>query len=181
MTHPPGTGSMAEQFADLKRQFAELTRKSPVLPSCTVRLSADVAMASNTTHYAGASWAAYEDDYAMFTPANPCFITVAPAGYYLVHYHSTCDGFSTPSVPATASAKIHLNVASTANSIAPDVRSFPASGTDGAICDPIRTRIYLNEGDKLYWSNWTSITSNINALAYGSVPTEMTVQFVSSQ
>lgn len=181
MTQPPGTGTLAEQFNDLKRQIEELSRKSPANPACRISLNANVNLAVTTDTLAQGGWGVREDPLGWYTPggAAPCYITIPFTGYYLVNYHCACTGAASGQV---AACKVQVNNTSVGanTSIATDGASFPSTGSDGAVLNAYRARFKLFAGDKLYWSNWVSAAATLLSSSFG-VPTEMTVQFVSSR
>lgn len=175
MTQPPGSGSLSDQLNDLRRQFAELTRKSSASPACRVRLSAAQALSTGDT-FAGANWAVQEDPLDWFTSASPCYVTIALDGYYLINYHSCTTGLASGQV---AASKVTRNTAAVANSIATDI--VGSTGTsEGCVQNAFRARIGLTAGDKIYWENYVSTAGTLQASSF-SVLTEITVQFVSSR
>lgn len=177
MTQPPGTGSLPEQFNDLRRQIAEVARRSPAFPACRIRLGTDASLATGTT-VAQTLWAVAEDPFNMWTApgAAPCFITIQLDGYYHIHYHSTVLG--TPG--QVMAGQVHLNGTATGSSVATDIRELTALGGNGAVSDAIRARMHLASGDKLYWSNYSSAAGTLVANNVG-VPTEVTVQYIASR
>lgn len=176
MTQPPGSGTIVDQLGDLRRQIAELTRKSPANPACRVRLSSAQSLGAGDT-FAGTNWAAQEDPLGWFTGATPCYITVPVDGYYLVNYHSCTTGLASGQV---AASKVTRNTAAVANSIATDL--VGSTGTsEGCVQDAFRARIGLAAGDKLYWENYVSAAGGTLQASSFSVLTEITVQFVSSR
>ncbi|MFE0021898.1 hypothetical protein [Amycolatopsis sp. NPDC059021] len=179
MPQPPGSGTLAEQLRALQARIDELARARPALPACVVRLTADADLTAGQDVFAQGSWSASYDPLAQFvagSPGAPSYIQLARAGYYRVHYHCAVTGAN-----GTATAKVTANSsAAVGNSLATDASVFPAQGSDGAVLDALRSRVYLNVGDKLYWSNWCSAAATLKSASFG-VPTELTVQYVSSQ
>ncbi|MET9262419.1 hypothetical protein [Amycolatopsis sp. NPDC004079] len=179
MTQPPGTGSLVEQLADLRRQVAELSRKAPAMPACRVALSANVGLPSGDS-FAPGVWKALEDPFGWFTAATPSYITVGLDGYYQLTYHSNTTGLA---AGAVAASKILRNGAAIASSIATDLRVVPSgTGTEGTVQNCFRARIQLSAGDKIYWNNYTSASGGtLAAMGVAVIPTEMTAQFLSSR
>jgi hypothetical protein len=176
MTQPPGTGSLSDQLNELRRQFAELTRKSPANPACRVKLTASQGLAAGDT-FAGTGWSTQEDPLGWFTSATPCYITIPFDGYYLVNYHSCTTGLASGQ---TAASKVTRNAALVTSAIATDVA--PSNGvSEGCVQDAFRARIGLSAGDKLYWQNYASAATGTLQASSFSVLTEITVQFVSSR
>lgn len=175
MTQPPGTGSLADQLNELRRQFAELTRKSPANPACRVRLSGNQSL-SLGDHFAGTNWTVQEDPLGWYTNASPSYITIPLDGYYLINYHSCTTGLASGQV---AASKVTKNSTSLTASLATDIVS--SSGTsEGCVLDATRARIGLVSGDKIYWENYVSVPGTLQSSSFG-VLTEITVQFVSSR
>jgi hypothetical protein len=176
MTQPPGTGTLVDQLNDLRRQVAELSRRSPATPTCRVVLPAATGIGAGDT-FASGTWTAREDDFGWFTAASPSYITVALDGYYLLSYHSTTTGLASGAV---AASKIMRNTAAVANAVASDL--VISSGTsEGCVQTAFRPRIFLSAGDKLYWENYCSAAGGTLQATSFAVPTEMTAQFVSSR
>lgn len=170
----PGTGTLAEQFADLSRQVAELSRSGPASPSCRAVLGSNQSIAA-TDVVAGTGWAATDDRLGWFTAGNPCYITVSLTGYYLFCFHANATGPTS----GIFAGKIMLNSTSVVTSIATAVNVYASAG-EGPVIDVIRPRWKLNAGDRLYWSTYTQSAATLSASNLG-VATDMTVQFVSSR
>lgn len=176
MTQPPGTGSLLDQLNDLRRQVAELSRKGPAFPTCRVVLNAAVGIGAGDS-FAPGTWVIREDAFGWFTSAAPSYITVGLSGYYMLSYHSTTTGLAANSV---AASKITLNAASVPTSVASDL--VISSGTaEGCVQTAFRARAFLNAGDKLYWNNYCSAAGGTLQATSFTIPTEMTVQFISSR
>ena len=174
MPQPPGSGTLAEQLADLKRQIAELSRSSPSFPACRVRPTQDLGLSAGD-NLAATNWTPQEDPQDWFTRASPSYITIPVTGFYLLNYHCNASG---PSPAERLACKIQRNSTSVTDSIASDISSY--TPTEGAICNAFRARIRLDAGDKLYWSTYSSVASTLRLTQFG-VLTEITVQFVSSR
>jgi hypothetical protein len=177
MTQPPGTGSLLDQLNDLRRQVAELSRRGPAFPACRVVLNAAVGLSSGVDNFAPGSWVVREDPYGWFTSATPSYITVGLDGYYLLNYHSDVTGLATTAV---AASKISLNSNTVANSLASDV-AVPSVAGEGAVLNAFRARVFLSAGTKLYWSNYANTAGGTLQATSFTIPTEMTVQFISSR
>lgn len=176
MTSPPGSGDLGDQINSLRREFAELTRRSPSNPACRVKLDASVAMASSDT-FAGTNWTATEDPYGWHSDTSPAYIAVGLDGFYQVNFHANLTGLA---VGAIGASKVSLNAAAVVASIATDVKGQP-NASEGIVLNAFRARVPLAAGDKLYWSTYCSTTGGtLQATSFG-VPTEITVQFVSSR
>ncbi|MBB5154946.1 hypothetical protein [Saccharopolyspora phatthalungensis] len=177
MLQPPGTGTLAEQFRALERRIEELARPKAMLPVCVIRLNSNVGLAANVDTFAQTGWSASYDPFGMYVPGAAgvsAYIQIERAGYYRVHFHSAIGAAN-----AVAGAKVTLNAANVNNSIATDSGQIPQQGGDGAVLDAIRSRTYLNLGDKLYWSNWCFAAATLYGSSLG-VPSEITVQYSSS-
>ncbi|WP_372663525.1 hypothetical protein [Amycolatopsis kentuckyensis] len=176
MTQPPGTGSLLDQLNDLRRQVAELSRRGPAFPTCRVVLNAAIGIGAGDS-FAPGSWNVREDQFGWFTSAAPSYITVGLAGYYMLSYHSTTTGLASGAV---AASKVTLNAANVANALASDL--VISSGTsEGCVQTAFRARVFMNAGDKLYWSNYCSAAGGTLQATSFAIPTEMTVQFISSR
>lgn len=178
MTQPPGTGSLLDQLNDLRRQVAELTRKAPAMPACRAVLSASLAIPSGDS-YAPGTWIVREDPLGWFTAAAPSYITIPVDGFYQLTYHSATGGLGSGAVGAS---KILRNGTSPIGTyaIASDLRV--SSGTsEGVVQNCFRARVQLALGDKIYWSNYASASGAQLFASQLNVPTEMTVQFISSR
>ncbi|WP_394360742.1 hypothetical protein [Amycolatopsis sp. SB7-3] len=179
MPQPPGNGTLADQIRALETRIDELSRAKPTPSACVVRLGGDASLPGGIDTFAQTGWVATYDPLSQFvggSTGNPSYILVARAGYYRVHFHSAVTGAS-----AVAGAKVTANNAtSVGNSLATDGGQIPQQGSDGAVLDALRSRVYLNVGDKIYWSNWCAATATLKAALFG-VPTEITLQYVSSQ
>lgn len=176
MTSPPGSGDLVDQINSLRREVAELARRSPANPACRVKLSASVAMAAGDT-FAGVNWEPVEDPFGWHSDTNPAYIAVGLDGYYQVTFHANVTGLA---VGAIGANKVSLNTAAVANSIATDIKAQPNSA-EGVVIDAFRARVPLAAGDKIYWSTYCSAAGGtLQAVSFG-VPTEIAVQFVSSR
>lgn len=176
MTQPPGTGSLLDQLNDLRRQVAELSRKAPAFPACRVVLNAAVGLTAGVDGFAPGVWSVREDPFGWFTSGSPSFITVGLDGYYELAYHSDVTGQPNNSI---AAAKISTSGTSVANSLASDLGVQMSS--EGVVLNAFRARVFISAGTKLYWSNFSSASGGtLQATDFG-VPTEMTVQFISSR
>jgi hypothetical protein len=173
---PPGSGTLAEQLADLKRQIAELSRSSPSFPACRVRPTQDLGLAAGDNQ-AATNWTPQEDPQDWFTRASPSYITIPVTGFYLLNYHCCAAG---PGPAERLACKIQRNSTSVADSIASDIASYSGGATEGAICNAFRPRIRLDAGDRLYWSTYSSVPATLKQSQLG-VLTEITVQFISSR
>ncbi|SFO82117.1 hypothetical protein SAMN05421810_10168 [Amycolatopsis arida] len=177
MLRPPGSGTPADQLRALHKRIEELSRTRPAPPTCVVRLTADANLPAGKDTFAQLGWAASYDPLGMFTAGAagvPASIHITRPGYYRVHYHCAVTGPS-----AVAGAKVSLSSASITNSIATDARPINQQGSDGAVLDAVRSRVYLDTG-RIYWSNWCSNAATLRAVIHG-VPTEITVQYDSAQ
>lgn len=179
MPQPPGSGTLAEQLRALEARIEELSRARPAPVACSVRLVQDANLAAGSDVFAQGDWVATYDPLSQFVASAggaPSCILVARAGYYRVHFHSAVTGAN-----AVAGAKVTPNNAnSVGNSLATDSAQISQQGSDGAVLDALRSRVYLNVGDKVYWSNWCAAAATLKASLFG-VPTEITLQYVSSQ
>ncbi|MEU4675046.1 hypothetical protein AB0F91_45675 [Amycolatopsis sp. NPDC023774] len=172
MTQPPGTGTLGEQLAALRRQVAELSRKSPAMPACRAALSASVALSSRGSSAPG-TWLAREDPLGWFTAASPSCITIGLDGYYQLCYHSSTGGLVSG---ANAASKILRNgTVVNANSIASDL-VVSSAASEGCIQNCFRARVPLAAGDKIYWNNYVSAAGATLAATSFTIPTEVTVQ-----
>lgn len=176
MTQPPGTGSLLDQLNDLRRQVAELTRKAPAVPACRVALNAAIGLTAGVDAFAPGVWNVREDPFSWFTSGSPSFITVGLDGYYQLAYHSNVTGQPGNSI---AAAKISTSGTSVANSLASDIGIQLSS--EGVVLNAFRARIFIAAGTKLYWSNFPSASGGTLQATSFAVPTEMTVQFISSR
>lgn len=179
MPQPPGSGTLADQIRALETRIDELSRSKPTPSACVVRLGGDASLPAGIDTFAQTGWVAAYDPLSQFvggSTGNPSYILVARAGYYRVHFHSAVTGPN-----AVAGAKVTPNsAASVANSLATDGAQIPQQGSDGAVLDALRSRVYLNVGDKIYWSNWCASAATLKSSLFG-VPTEITVQYLSAQ
>ncbi|AXB41309.1 MULTISPECIES: hypothetical protein [Amycolatopsis] len=178
MPQPPGSGTLADQIRALANRLDELARAKPNLPACVVRLTGDANLAAGADTFAQLGWSATHDPLAQFVTGAagvPAYIQIARAGYYRVHFHSAVTGAN-----AVAAAKVSTSGSNVGNSIATDAAPIVQAGSDGAVLDALRSRIYLNSGDKLYWSNWCNAAATVKGSLFG-VPTEISVQYVSAQ
>lgn len=176
MTQPPGSGDLVSQINDLRRQLAEMSRRSPANPACRVKLSAAAGISSGDT-WAGANWEPSEDPMGWHTDASPAYITVGLDGFYLISYHSTTTGLAAGAIVAS---KVSLNAANVTTSVASDLTGV-TTASEGAVQDAFRARVPLAAGDRLYWSNYANATGGtLQAVSFG-IPTEIVVQFVSSR
>lgn len=175
---PPGTGTLADQLRALARRVDELARAKPAAPACVVKLTGDTGLPAGQDVFAQLGWTATYDPLSQYVPGaagTPACIQIARSGYHRVHFHSSIAGPA-----ATAGAKVSLAPNSVANSIATDAGPVTQQGADGAVLDALRSRIYLNSGDRLCWSNWCSTAATLKGSVLG-VPTEITVQYVNGQ
>ncbi|MBB1153529.1 hypothetical protein [Amycolatopsis dendrobii] len=180
MTQPPGTGSLVDQLNDLRRQVAELARKAPSMPACRAALTLSTVKIGSGDTFAQANWGAAEDPFGWFTPAaggNFSYITVGLSGYYQLTYRSTTTGLASGAV---AGSKVTLNAGNVANSVASDL--VVSSGqAEGCVQSAFRARIPLSAGDRIFWSNYCSTTTGSLVASSFGIPTECTVQFISSR
>jgi hypothetical protein len=176
MTQPPGTGSLVDQLNDLRRQVAELSRKAPSVPACRVILSAPVGLTAASDAFAPGVWTVREDPFGWFTSGSPSFITAGLDGYYQLAYHSNVTGQPNNSI---AAAKISTSGTSVANSLASDIGIQMSS--EGVVLNAFRARVFISAGTKLYWSNFVSASGGTLQATSFAIPTEMTVQFISSR
>lgn len=176
---PPGTGTLADQLRALSNRIDEVARAKPAPSACVVRLFGDANLPAESDVFAQGGWDSTYDPLDQFVPSAagvPAHIVVARAGYYRVHFHSAVTG-----ADAVTAAKVTANnPSSVADSLATASSAIAQQGPDGAVLDALRSRVYLDAGDKLYWSNWCAATATLKAASSG-VPTEIAVQYVSSQ
>lgn len=176
---PPGSGTLADQIRALNTRLDELARARPAPSACVVQLLGDADLPADVEVFAHGGWAATYDPLGQFVASAsgaPAYIAVARAGYYRVHFHSAVTG-----PDAIAAARVTPNNAtSTSESLATASAAISQQGSDGAALDAIRSRVYLDAGDKLYWSTWCAAAATLKAATFG-VPTEITLQYVSSQ
>ncbi len=136
--------------------------------------SALPAGANVTAQYA---WSAVEDPHGMFTPGASgvaATITAPVDGVYFVHFHAAAMGATS----GYHAVKVMLNgTDESTHSVATDLALFPSGGADGAVVDALRPRLPLARGDRLHWSQFSSVAATAVSSALG-VPTEVVVHYV---
>lgn len=177
MTQPPGTGTLVDQLNDLRRQVAELTRRSPAMPACRVVFNSTAGLTAGVDVFAQGNWEVREDPFGWFTLGTPSYITVGLDGYYLLNYRSTITGLPTS---AFAAGKVCRDPNTVANSLASDLKGA-TSASEGVVLHALRPRVQIAAGTKLYWASFASASGGTLQGSSFSIPTEMTVQFISSR
>jgi hypothetical protein len=139
---------------------------------CRAQLASSFSLGANSDVYAQTGWNIVEDPYSMAhisgSVGTLSYIQVPFAGRYVVSYQSSMTSVS----GGTVLSEITVNGQST--SVARDNRAGVNAGGDGTWTHAHR-EVQLSAGDKLYWGNWSSISTTVAASFFG-LSTEMYVR-----
>lgn len=175
MLQHPGSGTITDEVIRLKRQIAELTRRGPNIPACRVKLNSDVPLGIGDTTALG-GWVVQEDPDNLFTLGGGGVFTniaIPVTGSYMIQYHANHVGPTS----GYAEAKVMRNGTTvSANTVAFDQGDYVGGG-GGLPLDAIRLRIALTAGDKIYWTNYSSVAYTLTATVFGNARTEIAVVY----
>lgn len=181
----PGSGTLAEQINDLRKQIAEAKRVPAAGPAYSEsRMVEDVPLASGDNFVT--QWAFYRDsvfarpgvsvDLGWFDEfAVPPRFVAQTDGYYSIHYHVTIAG-------AGAGDSLAAHVHQAPDSVDPSMAAATAKSTgapEGTTLDAINPRVSLYAGDSVYWSVFTSGTGTLLQASLG-VPSSIHLQYISA-